>query len=98
MRRRSDAPRVRLADLPNDCYFDLVLPCDVPNSWATTYGDYIRVYERHRDELRGGMAARSVGEPFAELVKRFADTHGIEALAMATYDDISPPDPDEVPL
>ena len=94
MRRRSDAPRVRVSDLQVDEELALTLPGWSPGSSTSTarwtsWTDYLSTYGKVRAELLFRMAARSDdAEPWAELVYRYRDEHGVEALEVASYDDI----------
>lgn len=98
MRRRSDAPRVRLADLRVDEELALTLPGWTPGAPSSTvrwssWSEYLATYAIVRDELRARTAARTDdAEPWGEQVHRFADEHGLAALEAASYDDLDPPD------
>ena len=98
MKRRGDAPRLRVKDLKVDEELALALPGWSPGSptstarW-TTWGEYLDTYGKVRDELRARLADDN--EPFAELVRRFTAEHGLEKLEAATYEQITGDDDDE---
>ena len=91
MKRRQGAPRLRLADLRPSEEFNLVLPGWAPGDptsrWAS-WAEYLATFAEVRDELEARPQSEEAGPPFAELVRRFAAKHGLEALERADFEQI----------